>query len=187
MALFKRTARMKVGKFKPPPEREPASLERLVEEGLLIADSALRMTLKNAIIVAALRDRRALDRDALHALAVERLGELAEGERAAAGRDRLEIGSGARRREQVRHALAERLAALAADSERIAAVVERSRASAWEEISGPLADRASAAREAERALTADLDPEQRAERVAAFVALDLTSLAAERGVDLVAD
>lgn len=175
---------MKVGRFAPPPAAAPVPLERLIEEGMLIADQALRMTLKNAIIVAALRDRTDLDRDALATLAIERATELAAAERASAARDRGESGDAPRKREKVRTGLAAELEALSADPERLAAMVERARLAAWEEIADPLADRAAAELEAERALAEQIDPRDRAERLAAFLALDLSELAAERGVDL---
>jgi hypothetical protein len=63
--LFRRTRRVNLGTYKAPPEVAPAPVEQVAEEGVLIAASAVRMAVKNHLIVRALQQRSAFDRDAL--------------------------------------------------------------------------------------------------------------------------
>ena len=65
MPIFKRRRRVDLGTFVDPEEVEPAPVEQVVHEGLLIAASAVRMSLKNRIIVRALRDAADFDSEEL--------------------------------------------------------------------------------------------------------------------------
>ncbi|WEO76649.1 hypothetical protein BJQ94_14965 [Cryobacterium sp. SO2] len=168
---------------------------RIVDEGMLIAMSAVRMALKNRIIVGALREHAdydpaeyaALARQELHEVArqndedstrVERLGSYLsrttgsgksrelENKR----RDVIRLG----RRRTLHDRVAERLRALADDDERVAALVEQARTDALQEVNDALATRLLAQR---------IDPHQpgyaaaRAERMRAVGAIDLAALA----------
>ncbi len=182
MRLFWRKPRMKVGRFTPPPPVAPPTVERMVEEGLLISGHAVRMAVKNAIIVAALRERADLDRDALASIAAEQYRSLAGLESEAAERaDDLPVAP-EKARAVVRRRTARALEDASRDREQLDELVERARAEAWAEIAGPIADRAVS--ELEPAPVAPVDPEERAERIATFLALDLTQLAHERDVEL---
>jgi hypothetical protein len=171
------------------------STERIVDEGMLIAIAAVRMALKNRIIVGALRDHtdyvdadyaawarlelrevaRQNDEDSTR---VERLGSyLSRTSRSGRGREvenkRRDVIRLGRRRTLHDH-VAERLRALAADDERVAELVEKARADALQEINEALAT---------RLLEQRIDPHQpgyvaaRAERMRAVGAIDLAALA----------
>ncbi|MCU1447314.1 hypothetical protein [Cryobacterium sp.] len=171
------------------------STERIVDEGMLIALAAVRMALKNRIIVGALRehtdyadaDYAALARRELHEVArqndedstrVERLGSyLSRTTKTGKGREvenkRRDVIRLGRRRTLHDH-VAERLRVLAADDERVAELVDKARADALQEINEALATRLLAQR---------IDPRQpgyaaaRAERMRAVAAIDLKALA----------
>ncbi|MFT4123668.1 MAG: hypothetical protein QM635_07550 [Microbacteriaceae bacterium] len=196
MKLFRRKRR-NLGRYEPPPPREPPPLERVVEDGVLIAFSSVRMTLRNRIIVDALRERADLDREALAALAGELVEQLAEQEWEAAERLRLRYELRARelyldddeaeamredrRRDTVHRALSEALAARADDPVELAALVERSREEAWVEIAAFLQKRAEAQVEGVVAVPDPGYAAEREDRIAVFLALDLAALADERG------
>lgn len=171
------------------------STERIVDEGMLIAMAAVRMALKNLIIVGALRehtdyaaaDYTAQARRELHEVArqndedstrVERLGSyLSRTTKSGKGREvenkRRDVIRLGRRRTLHDH-VAERLRDLAADDEKVAELVEKARADALAEINEALATRLLAQR---------VDPRQpgyaaaRAERMRAVGKIDLAALA----------
>jgi hypothetical protein len=171
------------------------STERIVDEGMLIAMAAVRMALKNRIIVGALRehtdyvaaDYAELARQELREVArqndedstrVERLGSyLFRTTRSGKGREienkRRDVIRLGRRRTLHDH-VAERLRDLAADDDRVAELVEKARADALQEINEALATRLLAQR---------IDPRQpgyaaaRAERMRAVGKIDLAALA----------
>jgi len=171
------------------------STERIVDEGMLIAISAVRMALKNHIIVGALRehtdydsaDYAALARQELREVArqndedstrVERLGShLTRTTGSGKGREienkRRDVIRLGRRRTLHDH-VAERLRTMADDDDQVAALVEKARADALQEVNDALAARLLAQR---------IDPRQpgyaaaRAERMRAVGAIDLAALA----------
>lgn len=143
------------------PEPEPLTFDESYAEGLLVAESAARMALKNRIIVMALRgdepfaaDRAAAAaREVLHEL-VQEMDEVAEWsahEREEAtrreGRARHQHDYhrtdswNLRLRERVNEAVAARLSALRADPEYLAEFAERAREDAWGEIAGVIEQR----------------------------------------------
>jgi len=177
------------------PDPATPSTARIVDEGMLIALSAVRMALKNRIIVAALRDHNdydpsvyaALARQELHEVArqndedstrVERLGSyLARTTGKGKGRelenkrrDVVRLG----RRRTLHDNVAERLREIAADDDRVAEIVEKARADALQEINDALSA---------RLLAQKVDPRQpgyaaeRAERMRAVGKIDLAALA----------
>lgn len=191
---------VELGTYEPPEPTEPAAIESIVADGMLIAESLLRMTLRNHIIVDALRDGRDLNRDALAAAAAQELEALADQEWESAQRVRLrreaqriddplqedaefadEYRRESQRRERVHFAMSDAFAARARERDVLDSLVERARVEAWEEIGPVIAARAM---EEEPAVDESYAAE-RAERVAALLALDLTALAAERGVELI--
>jgi len=149
-----RRGRVDVGTYEAPEPTDPVPIEDIAEEGVLIAASAVRMTVKNRQIVRALRDRAdyseksamAAAREVFRALArekredVERLDEILEATRDRPGRalhqtdyrkgdaDRLE------RREQVSDIMADRLDELAEDDDYVRGTVDAAREAAWDEI-----------------------------------------------------
>jgi len=171
------------------------STARIVDEGMLIALSAVRMALKNRIIVGALREHVDYDpqryaaaaRHELRAVArendedstrVERLGShLSRTTGSGKGReienkrrDVIRLG----RRRTLHDRVAERLRALAEDDDQVMKLVDTARADALKEINEALAA---------RLLAAQIDPSQpgyaaaRAERMRAIGAVDLAALA----------
>ena len=136
------------------PEVAPATFEEMLEEGLLMAESAARMALKNRLIVDALRadepysEERAADRarGVLYELvqeADEAAEHVAEEREVAAKRegrsqhqhdyhrdDLLNL----RRREKVHAAIAKELWTRRSDDEYVAGLVERARDDAWHEL-----------------------------------------------------
>lgn len=177
------------------PGSSTPSTERIVDEGMLIALSAVRMALKNRIIVAALRDHNDYDaalyatlaRQELHEVArqndedstrVERLGSyLSRTTGSGKGRElenkRRDVVRLGRRRTLHDH-VAERLREIADDDTRVAGIVEKARADALQEINDALSD---------RLLAQKVDPRQpgyeaaRAERMRAVGKIDLAALA----------
>lgn len=200
MRWFRRRRGVDVGTYEAPPRSEPAPVERVVEEGVLIGESVVRMTLRNRVIVDALRDRRDLDRASLAGVAAHELENLADHEWESAERIRFRRNNAriddplqeegldpderreSSRREKVHRAMSEAFAARAAEDEALLHLVERARTEAWDEVGPVLLARADAAAH-------DIVPDarydqERADRIGALVALDLTGLAFERGVEL---
>lgn len=136
------------------PVPEPAALEDMVSEGVMLAEFAARMALKNQIVIGALAESVTYHPDyyAEAARAVlneviresEGSAQLAEQKRAvAAGRGgvgqhqhdyRSSDTENLRRREDVNLAVADRLAALRDDDDYVARLVERARDDAWADI-----------------------------------------------------
>lgn len=142
-------------------EPEPLTFEESFAEGLLVAESAARMALKNRIIVMALRGEEPYDADRVAAAArevlrelVQELDEVAEWsahEREGAARregrarhqhdyhdtDSLNL----RLRERVNEAVAARLSELRGDPEYLAEFAERARDDAWQELAAVIEQR----------------------------------------------
>lgn len=177
------------------PGPDTPSTGRIVDEGMLIALAAVRMALKNRIIVGALRDHSDYDpvkyaafaRQELNEVArqndedstrVERLGSYLSRTTGAGKsrelenkrRDVVRLG----RRRTLHDHVAERLRAIAADDDQVAAIVQKARADALQEINEALATRLLAQR---------VDPRQpgyeaaRAARMRAVGKIDLAALA----------
>jgi hypothetical protein len=160
-----RRRRADVGKFVAPPRPPDATLEELVEDGLLIATSAARMSVKNEVILRAVRDRadyrpegaREVAREELRRLAVESRTDAKriDDERAAA-EDR--PGKAAHqsdfragdiqhlaRRSASLNALADQLIRLSADDEHLDELVDAARRQAWDEVGFSIAERTAVA------------------------------------------
>lgn len=136
------------------PPAEPISVERAVEEGLLIARSALTMEVKNRIIVSALRDDHRFEAAETAAWVVlelinlsaeqagyaERMSQLVETGVDVGRTTSKEHNYGPRdhrllaRRGLAYAALSEHLARLVDDAHFVASVVEGARAQAWSEL-----------------------------------------------------
>ena len=192
-----RRSRLDLGTFVAPPPVEPPPVERIVADGSLIGESVVRLALRNRMIVGALRDQSDLDVAALAAVASREFERLADQEWESAERVRLRRsvrGSSldvpedpdrrreSERRESVYRAMSDAFAARATDEQMLAAIVDQARAEAWAEIGTVLLERAG-----ERAFVLERDPgydAERADRLGMLLALDLTRLAQERGVDL---
>jgi hypothetical protein len=145
----------KLRPYEPPPPAEPISVDRAVEEGLLIARSALTMDVKNHIIVWTLRDDHRFDATQIATVARAELAKLID-----------EYGGDARRmdstavtaisatgpqtsghdyravdywtlskRAMIYAAMSAELTRLSADDEFVDAIVEEARTRAWSELS----------------------------------------------------
>jgi hypothetical protein len=201
MPWFRRRRGVNVGTYEAPDPIEPPPVERIVAEGVIIADSVVRLKLRNRVIVAALRDRENFRRAELVAQASKQLRALASNELETAERvrrrrdDRFVEGPllddpefdedglrESRRRESVHRALAEALHLHAHDFAALEEVVEQARTQAWLEVGPVIAKRASDT--AVRFIPDAHYETQRSERIAALIALDLADLAAERGYSL---
>ncbi|WP_350348254.1 asparagine synthase [Agromyces sp. G08B096] len=156
---FSRLRGRRRAKFKPfdrtaLPEVPPASFDDMVDDGLMMAEAAGRLALKNRFIVQALRGEEPYDdqraaaaaREVLYELVQEadETAELSQEERAAAsnrdGRSthqhdyhRADVLN-LRRREKVYAEIAKRLWQLREDPEYLAAFAARARDAAWEEV-----------------------------------------------------
>lgn len=175
------------------PVAEPISVERAVDEGLLIARSALTMEVKNRIIVSALRDDHPFDAAraatwvalevtnlaAEQAGYAKRMGDLANSLTKARGTTSKEHDYGPRdrrllaRRGLVYASLSEELVALGDDAQFVQSVVEDARGQAWSELGAAIETRL------------DIGPMQnpdaeyeleRDTRLRAFVAIDFAQL-----------
>lgn len=136
------------------PEVEPLTFEETYNEGLLVAESAGRMALKNRIIVMALRGEEPYDAERSAAAAREVLLELMQETDEVAEWSATERESAAQRegrsahqhdyhradawnlrlRERVNVAVAKRLGELRNDRDYLASFAERARQDAWSEI-----------------------------------------------------
>lgn len=145
------------------PRRELAPVEDIVEQGLLVADVAVRMTVKNAIIMNALKrhvdydEQQIIDmvRDAVVEVADEREHDAQHISRVRSeirthGRSawtEAEYGNSdsrtLRHREQVYEGVAAELRLRAEDPEYLRETAERARTAAWSEIGDSLKNRAS--------------------------------------------
>lgn len=194
MSLFSRLSRRKrtrnVGRYVAPTEVRVAPIEQVVEEGVLIALSSVRMAAKNTLIVNALRDDQPYDVEKLTQSAREHVLTLAaENDQTAS---RLERARGFRkpdpdddeahrRRPQVHRMLAEALRSRADDADEMDAIIERARIDAWEDIGrevrnhiGPpgfIPDKA------------DVYDRMRESRMKRLVDIDLATLAREHRAD----
>jgi hypothetical protein len=180
MAWFRRRKRVDLGVYVAPEPVEPAPVERVVEDGLLIAESVIRMTLRNRIIVDALRDHSDFERDTLAGAAAREFDALADHEWETAERLRLR-----RETKTAGGPLAddddEADSSLAAWRESsLGDLFDRARAEAWNEVAPVLLDRAGAP----EPVVDDAYAREKAERVASLLALDFAELAHERGVEL---
>jgi hypothetical protein len=140
------------------PEVEPLTFEESFAEGLLVAEAAGRMALKNRIIVMALRGDEPFDatraaaaaREVIHEL-VQELDEVAEWSAAERESASQREGRSAhqhdyhradawnlRLRERINAAVAERLTELRGDDAYLAEFAERARQEAWAEIAGEI-------------------------------------------------
>jgi len=175
------------------PVAQPISVERAVEEGLLIARSAVTMDVKNRIIVSALRDDHRFDAvetatwvaleltrlSAEQAEYAERMSELANTLTDVRGTTSKEHDYGPRdyrlltRRGLAYASLSEHLARLVDDSHYVASVVEAARAQAWSELGTAIESRLDLGPmehpDADYALERDT-------RLRALVAIDLARL-----------
>ena len=170
MAIFRRTKRVNLGKFVAPAPVEPAPVDRVVEEGMLIASTAVRMHVRNHLVVDVIRHDRDYDPAGLTLVARE------EFELLAAQNDATESTRHTQRNVTVLHALSDALRAAAADEAVLAAIVEQAREEAWREVSGVVAMTLAARAVDPR----DPDYERdREKRIRALVNVDLAQLELE--------
>jgi hypothetical protein len=145
------------------PQRRLAPVEEIVEQGLLVADVATRMTVKNAIILNALGHKAnyheaeiiEMVRDSVTELAVERERDARHIERM---RDEIRATGYSswsendygnddnrtlRHRQEVYEGVADELHLRAADEHYLRETAERARTAAWHEIGASLQERAT--------------------------------------------
>jgi hypothetical protein len=176
------------------PTRE-FSVERTVEEGLIIALSAIRMAVKNSVILGVLRERTDFNpanyvptaRDQIRLLADQnreygehfRSGALAAG----SGLDEEDSAIESRRLERLSHVhnlISDELTTIADNDERVLTIIESARQSAWDEIGDAWIDRMT------RELGATRDPDydrHREGRLQEFVYIDLAGLLVDVGAE----
>ena len=160
---FKKKRRSKARPARRLPRRVLAPVEEIVEQGLLVADVAVRMTVKNEIIMNALKKHVDYNADQIIEMVRSATEDLAaERERDARhiSRMRNEIRDTGRsswsesdygnddnrtlrHRQEVYERVAEELRKRAGDSAYLEETATRSRNLAWDEIGGSLADRAT--------------------------------------------
>jgi len=189
--------RANVGTFEPPPERPTAPIDHVIEDAMMIARSGVRLSVRNSIIVDALRDGLPYDDERLAARARVQYLELAAENEADADRvERQRLGAenrklvwpdgrpaeeddARRRRPQVHRAVADALRAVADQPEQLATIVREATGAAWDDVARALTQRVLDDRERE---TASDDP-GKPERLRRLIEVDLTDLelqAAER-------
>jgi hypothetical protein len=203
--MFGRRTRRPSRSVRKIPRRVLAPVEEIVEQGLLVADVAVRMNVKNAIIMNALRNNVDYDEEVIRDLARTALTELAdERERDAKHikrvRDEIrDFGRSAwseseygnddnrtlRHRQEVYETLATELRERAVNAEYVTTSTTRAREAAWEEVGDSLKNRA----EHPYYSGGDNDEyrQERESRIQQLIAHDLTQLmeekaAAESGV-----
>lgn len=137
------------------PEPPAPTLEQSVEEGMLLAEYATRMAVKNHIVVDTLQNGHDFDPSRHTGEAADMLRELASEQGEAAGRFEEELAAASGLRGDAMHphdyrdvdtanltlrrdaalALADALRAKADSDEQLLELVERGRADAWDEVS----------------------------------------------------
>ncbi len=165
-AVFGWSKKRKRSNARPPrrlPRRVLAPVEEIVEQGLLVADVAVRMTVKNEIIMNALKRHADYDQIQIREMVRQATADLAsERERDARhiARMRDEIRDTGRsswsesdygnddnrtlrHRQEVYERVAEELQKRAADDTYLAETAERARSMAWNEIGDSLKERAT--------------------------------------------
>lgn len=145
------------------PRRVLAPVEEIVEQGLLVADVAVRMTVKNEIIMNALKNQVTYDEQSIRDMvrvATEDLATERERDAKHISRMRGEIRSTGRsswsesdygnddnrtlrHRQEVYEGVAVELRQRAADERYLTDTAERARAMAWDEIGDSLKERAT--------------------------------------------
>lgn len=145
------------------PERHLAPVEEIVEQGMMVADVATRMTVKNAIILNALGNRADYDqqqiiemvRETVLGLANERGGDAKHisrmrGEISAHGSSQWTKNSFGqddsktlRHRQEVYEQVAAQLMQRAEDDEYLTQTAERARSAAWQEIGDSISQKAT--------------------------------------------
>ena len=185
-----RRRRVDLGKYEHPPVSPLAPIERVVEEGVMISASAVRMAVKNQLIVAALREHRAYDATAVAGGAQEQLRLLAgENDETADRLEQTHRGPASlegdpdendrirdeehRRRPDVHRRLAAALREFAADPVAVAGLVDQARLDASAEIGREVVVRLHAG-------DFGADPHyeaDRAERLRDLVEIDLAAVA----------
>lgn len=157
MGIFRRGRRVDMRPFDAAAieSPRPTTLEHALEEGLLIADYAVRMAVRNRMMTELLTTDRAFDADHYREVAAEavlRLAEEADASEARIVREQAwaEVQDGRaehthdyrtadslnlRRREALAKATARALRSRAADPDYLADIVEHSRQDAWRELS----------------------------------------------------
>jgi hypothetical protein len=187
-----RRRRVDVGTFEPPPAKPLSPADQVVADALTIACHAVKMTVKNELIVGALRDAKPFDHAALVGTAREEYVRLADASRATAARlhERLEqdeadeedwvypggkpvvVDDEQRRGPAVLHAVADAMEAESRDTQALDRIVHDAKAAAWDEVGGALAQRLAARRVGD-------DPDylaQRDARLQQFIRDELTGL-----------
>ena len=176
----------------------PTTLDHALDEGIMIAEYAARMTVKNRIVVDAIRTESGFDAERYLPVAADALRELADESDAAGARIAEERefavaldGQGEhihdyravddlnlRRRERVAEELARALRRQADDEEALRGLVETSRDDAWHEIGSAIEASLDALAGVE-GLKADYEREK-PERLNLLIRRDLARLAEER-------
>ncbi|ROS29495.1 hypothetical protein EDF22_1235 [Rathayibacter sp. PhB127] len=184
------------------PSREPVSVEEAAEEGLLLAQYASRMAVKNRVLMDGLAEGVPFDVRHYSVIAAAELEKLADESEAAAERlraiaaDATLVGGRSDHvhdyrsadldnldhRERLSLAVADSLRHRARDEQYLASLVDDARQDAWRELSQSIEETL------DRAPLIDADDEEyqrdRSVRMALVVVDDLAKLAAERGVAL---
>ncbi len=188
--VFRRRRRADVGTYQHPPARPLAPADHVVEDGVMISDSAVRLVLKNRIIVDALRDHLDFDPDALAESARAELLMLADEndvtarrlDQAAFGEPELPLPKAEherislqdhQRRPEIHRLLAAALREQSEDAAQLATIVTRARDDAAEEIGRELTTRLAG-----QTIFPFPGYEQgRAERIRQLVEIDLAGMA----------
>ncbi len=180
-------------KATPPAATRPISIERSVDEGVLIASAAVVMDVKNLIIVDAIRDGSTFDVDNVTAAVRHELRDLAEENESSANRvQQLSVDVQTRRgprdnsegyqvddhptltkRGIIHVMLAAELERLSEDPEFLAELAERARVQAWAEVGGAIESRLL------ESVSTSVDPsyeEEKPARVRALVDINLRAL-----------
>ena len=199
MTFFRRRPRgqLDLGHYTAPAAEPAVPVQRVVDEGLLVALSGVRLAVKNRMIVAALRDGLDYDHADYAAFATDRIVEVADHEESAATQLRRRIDLAAlpsddsdrieyERRALIRSELARALMAVTEDQEALGAIIDASRHAALDDVATTLGQRAvgpSASTDEHYLPGPDYETEKD-DRVAALIVLDLALLAVERGTSL---
>jgi len=191
VALFKKNRR-NVGEFVPPAPQPLAPLEDVIHDALKIAARGVRMSVKNHLIVNALRDGKSFDEQELEDFARNEYHELAAENRLMAERAEEQLARDAdkmdgrvypggkpvvveeehQRKPAILRAVADAYETDAVEPAALAKLIDEAKAEAWSEIGSVVAARLAQPR-------IEDDPEYltfRDERLAHFVEEDLAEL-----------
>ena len=187
MNFFRRRSSVDLGRFEAPVAAPVAPISHVVDEGVMITRSAVRMAVKNRMIVAALRDGLSYDHAEFMHAAAEQFADFAahEEESAKRVRERREAPNDttpdSERREEIHTGLGLAFREIELDVAALDAILTEARDDALAEIAKHLR---TASSDESSVIVDEAYATGKNDRVAALLYIDLAELAENHGTSL---